>query len=643
MVTSTAEAGQRSTIPKPIEQLAAAIVRFAGDSGDGMQLAGTQFTNASAIFGNDICTLPDYPAEIRAPAGSLAGVSGFQINFGSEVLHTPGDRVDTLVAMNPAALKTNIKDVVPRGMVIVNTDQFGKTDLSKAGYTANPLEDGSLSEYQLVRVPISRLNSENLADTGLGAKVIERCKNFFALGIVCWLYDRPIEPTVRWINSKFGKNPAIAEANVRSLKGGYHFGETTELLPRHFRVPRAKIPPGKYRSIMGNEALAIGLITAARKANRRLLYASYPITPASDILHTLARYKNYDAMTFQAEDEIAAMAAAIGAAFAGAMAVTGTSGPGLALKSEGIGLAVMTELPVVIINVQRGGPSTGLPTKTEQADLLQAVCGRNGECPLVVLAPRSPADCFDTAIEAFRLATRFMTPVIVLSDGYIANGAEPWRIPDPASIPPIELKMPAAVNGETFKPYERNEDLARPWALPGTAGLEHRIGGLEKSDITGTVCYEPANHEHMVRLRARKIENVARAIPPVEISGPASGELLVVGWGGTYGAITAACDRLRGEGRCVSNIHLRHLNPFPPNLGDVFSRFRRILVPELNLGQLLLLLRGRYGVDAVGYHKVQGKPLLIAELEREIVRILELAGGNGSAGGHLAGSGVRTA
>jgi 2-oxoglutarate ferredoxin oxidoreductase subunit alpha len=608
---------------KRIEELEAVTVRFAGDSGDGMQLAGTQFSVSSAVFGNDISTLPDFPAEIRAPAGSLAGVSGFQINFSSHEVHTPGDQVDALIAMNPAALKANLPDVRTGGLVVVNSDAFTKSDLAKAGYKENPLENGALEgQYRLIQVPLSRLNSEALADTGLGAKVVDRCKNFFALGLIFWLYGRPIEPTLRWIEEKFGKRPEIADANVRSLKSGYHFGETTEAFATSYRVPRATIPPGRYRTITGNEGLAVGLITAARKSGRRLFYGTYPITPASEILHQLARHKNFGVLTFQAEDEIAAVTASIGAAFGGAMGVTGTSGPGVALKAEAIGLAVMTELPLLVINVQRGGPSTGLPTKTEQSDLLQAVFGRNGECPVPVIAAQSPVDCFWSAIEAWKMAVRFMTPVMLLSDGYIGNGAEPWRIPDPEDIPPIEIPVPSAQENERFYPYARNADLARPWAAPGTPGLEHRIGGLEKENITGNVSYDPINHDKMVRLRAQKIANVAKMIPPVEVSGSPGGELLVVGWGGTYGAITTACQRMRKAGHAVSNLHLRHINPFPSNLGEVLGRFKKVLVPELNLGQLLWLIRGRYAIDAVGCNKVQGKPFLVGEIEEAALKLL---------------------
>jgi 2-oxoglutarate/2-oxoacid ferredoxin oxidoreductase subunit alpha len=607
---------------KPVEELEGATVRFAGDSGDGMQLAGTQFTTASAVFGNDISTLPDYPAEIRAPAGSLAGVSGFQINFSSHSVHTPGDRVNALIAMNPAALRANLSDVMPGGLIVVNTDAFAKTDLTKAGYESNPLEDDSLAHYRVIQVPLSRLNGEALANSGLSAKDIDRCKNFFALGLAYWLYDRPIEPTLRWIHAKFGKKPVISAANEKALKAGYAFGDTTDAFAVSYRVPKATIAPGKYRSVTGNEAMALGLITAAERSGRQLVYCSYPITPASDILHQLSAHKEFGVLTFQAEDEIAAVTAAIGVSFAGSIGVTGTSGPGLALKSEGIGLAVMTELPLVIIDVQRGGPSTGLPTKTEQSDLMQAMFGRNGECPVVVLAPCSPSDCFVTAIEALRLAIRFMTPVLVLSDGYLANGAEPWRIPDPNAIARIEIPTAQPHNGDPFRPYKRNGDLARPWAPTGTRGLEHRIGGLEKDALTGMVSYDSANHHKMVNLRAQKVADIAKVLPPTRVAGPESGDLLVVGWGGTYGAITAACDNLRAAGRKVSNIHLRHLNPMPADLGEILKRFKRVLVPELNLGQLRQLLRSAYLVDAVGLNKVYGKPFLVSELEAEVIRLL---------------------
>ncbi len=596
-----------------VEQVA---VRFAGDSGDGMQLAGTQMTTTAAIFGNDVSTFPDYPAEIRAPAGTLAGVSGFQLHFGAVRLRTPGDRADALIAMNPAALKANLSDLEHGGVVVVNENAFTKANLSKAGYSENPLESGELDGYTVYKVPMERLTTEACADTGLTGRAIGRCKNFFALGLVYWLYDRPMDITLSWIGEKFAAKPAVADANTKALKAGYYFGETTEMFPARYSVAAAEIPPGKYRRISGNEAVALGLITAAHRAGKTLFYGSYPITPASEILQELARHKNFGVRTFQAEDEMAAMTSVIGAAFAGAFAATGTSGPGLALKNEAIGLAVMTELPLVIINVQRGGPSTGLPTKTEQSDLNQALFGRNGEAPVCVLAAATPADCFNMAIEAFRLATEFMTPVILLTDGYLANGAEPWRIPTIDSLPTFDIKHPKA--GDEFQPYQRDERLVRPWALPGTPELQHRIGGLEKQDVTGEVCYEPDNHHHMCRVRQEKIAGIVKAIPDQKVFGEASGELLVVGWGSTYGAITTAVERCRKKGMKVSSAHLRYLEPMPGNLGDILRRFTRILVPEVNLGQLVHRLRADYLVDAVGYNEVKGKPLTIREIESAI-------------------------
>jgi 2-oxoglutarate ferredoxin oxidoreductase subunit alpha len=610
------------------QELESVTIRFAGDSGDGMQLAGTQFTNTSAIFGNDISTLPDFPAEIRAPAGTLAGVSGFQVHFSSRNIHTPGDSLNALVAMNPAALKTNLKDLQLGGILIVNADAFGTGDLHKAGYKNNPLEDGSLKNYKVFLIPINKLNREAVAQVKLSPREADRCKNFFSLGLVYWLYERPLEPTLRWIREKFSKNPAVLEANTRSLKAGYNYGETTEALPVHYRVPKAQIKPGKYRKVTGNEALALGLVTATQLASVPLLYASYPITPASDILHHLAEMKRYGVRTVQAEDEIAAIGAAIGASFGGALGVTATSGPGVCLKSEAIGLAVMTELPVVIIDVQRGGPSTGLPTKTEQADLLQAMYGRNGECPVCIVAPCSPADCFTMAFEAIRLAIGFMTPVFVLSDGYLANGAEPWLIPSVAGLPRIAVKHPLepnsnGSNGEArFLPYKRDARLVRQWAIPGTPGLEHRIGGLEKEDVTGNVCYDPANHEHMVRTRAQKIANIAHEIPVLEVHGPAEGDLLVIGWGGTYGSITTAVERSQQKGYKVAQAHLRYLNPMPRNTGDVLRRYKKVLVPELNAGQLRFLLRAQYLVDAVGLNKIQGRPFLVSEIADKIEQML---------------------
>ncbi|MBI3461575.1 MAG: 2-oxoacid:acceptor oxidoreductase subunit alpha [Planctomycetes bacterium] len=633
-------ASATEVVPKRLTELETVTVRFVGDSGDGMQLVGTQFTNVSAVFGNDISTLPDFPAEIRAPAGTLAGVSGYQIQFSSHDIYTPGDLVDTLVAMNPAALKANLGDLVRGGILIVNEDSFEKPDLVKAGYPSSPLEDESLRGYQLMCVPMTRLTRDGVEGLGLSTREADRCKNFFALGMVFWLYDRPPEPTERWIREKFGKNPSLAEANLRTLKAGYHYGETSEAIAVHYRVPKASLKPGNYRKITGNEATAFGLVTAAKLAGKELFYASYPITPASDILHELARLKNFRVRTFQAEDEIAAVSAACAAAFGGAFAVTGTSGPGLALKSEAIGLAVMTELPLVVIDVQRGGPSTGLPTKTEQADLLQAMFGRNGECPVAIVAPATPAECFTMIQEAFRLAVEYMTPVLFLSDGYLANGAEPWLIPDLKSLLRIQVKHPAPLgngqpegdlfadlptdgHGNGFKPYQRNEKLARPWALPGTPGLEHRIGGLEKQDITGNVSYDPQNHERMVRLRAAKIAGIAKDTPELQVDGPPEGELVVVGWGSTYGAIATAVRSLRQRGKNVAHAHVRYLNPLPRNTADLLRRYRKVLVPEMNLGQLRLLLRGNYLVDCMGLNKVQGKPFLVSEIVQKIEELLK--------------------
>jgi 2-oxoglutarate ferredoxin oxidoreductase subunit alpha len=610
-----------------LQEVDSVTIRFAGDSGDGMQLAGTQFTNASAILGNDISTLPDFPAEIRAPAGTLAGVSGFQVHFSSHEIHTPGDKLNTLVAMNPAALKTNLKDLESGGILIVNTDAFGTGDLHKAGYKTNPLEDGSLKGYRVFRIPINKLNREAVAEVKLSPREADRCKNFFALGLVYWLYERSLEPTLRWIREKFAKNAAVMEANTRTLKAGYNFGETTETMPVHYRVPPATIKPGTYRKITGNEAVAIGLVSATTIANIPLVYASYPITPASDILHHLADLKRFGVRTIQAEDEIAAIGMAIGASFGGALGVTATSGPGICLKSEAIGLAVITELPVVIIDVQRGGPSTGLPTKTEQADLLQAMYGRNGECPAVIVAPCSPADCFTMIFEAIRLAISYMTPVFFLSDGYLANGAEPWAIPRVEDLPKIVVRHPTQPNsngnGEAhFLPYKRDERLVRQWAIPGARGLEHRIGGLEKEDVTGNVCYDPANHEHMVRTRAQKVADIANDIPELTVNGPAEGDLLVIGWGGTYGSIVTAVQRAQRKGHNVAQAHLRYLNPMPNNTAAVLKRYKKVLVPELNAGQLRMLLRGYFLVDAHGLNKVQGRPFLVSEIEQKIERLL---------------------
>lgn len=622
-MSTEAEATTTRRAGKPVETLEGVTIRLAGDSGDGMQLAGMQFTRSSAIFGNDVSTFPDYPAEIRAPAGTVAGVSGFQINFSSHEVYTPGDLVDALVAFNPAALKVCLAEVKKGGVIIVNEDSFGKTDLKKAGYEENPLDNNSLVGYRLFRVPVSRLNREALAQSGLGPKEVDRCKNFFALGLLFWLYGRSMEPTLDWIDEKFGKNPAVAKANIAAMKAGFYYGETCEIFVSSYQVEKAELPPGKYRRISGNEATALGLLTAATLAGKKLFYGSYPITPASDILHTLSQFKTYGVKSFQAEDEIAAIVATIGASFAGDLAVTGTSGPGLALKSEGIGLAVMAELPLVVVNVQRGGPSTGLPTKTEQADLLQAMFGRHGECPLFVMAASSPSDCFDAAIEAARIAIHYMTPVILLTDGYIANGEEPWAIPDIARLPKIEANHPTKSNNDSgFLPYLRNAELVRPWALPGTPGLEHRIGGLEKSDKIGMVCYDPENHQKMVQFRAAKIEGLAKYLPKQAVMGPEKGDLLVVGWGGTAGAIRSAVERVQHRGKSVAWCHVRYLSPFPANLGDVLKNYKQILIPELNMGQLRHALRAAYGIDAIGLNKIKGKPFLISEIEAKIDEVL---------------------
>lgn len=608
--------------PKPRIERDHVVIRFAGDSGDGMQVAGMQFTNESAIVGNDLSTLPDFPAEIRAPAGTLAGVSGFQVNFASHEIFTPGDELDVLVAMNPAALKMNVGDLKPNGILIVDREQFNEQNLRKAGYDSNPLEDGSLTRFQVYPIEITRLTALTLKDTNLPARTVNRCKNFFALGLVSWLFQRPIEPTEKWIADRFQKRPELVEANQRVLRAGFHFGETTEVFASAFEVKPARLEPGTYRNITGNSALALGLVVAAQKAKRPLFLGSYPITPASDILHELSTLKEFDVYTFQAEDEIAGIGAALGAAFGGAIAVTTTSGPGMCLKAETINLAVSVELPIVICDIQRGGPSTGLPTKTEQADLLMALYGRNSESPVVVLAPATPADCFNIAIEAVRIAVKYMTPVIVLSDGYLANGAEPWRLPDLADLPEIPVEFRTDPRG--FFPYLRDpETLSRPWVIPGTPNLEHRIGGLEKEYLTGNVSYAPTNHEQMVRVRARKIAGVVREIPPTKVFGPESGDLLVVGWGSTFGPIEAAVRQAQAAGKRVAHVHLRHLNPLPPDLGDVLRRFGKILVPEMNLGQLVKILRAEYLVDAVGLNKIQGIPFKVGEIARRIEQMLE--------------------
>lgn len=620
MKTTSTKTG---SVKRQVSEIEQATIRFAGDSGDGMQLVGDQFTQSSVLFGNDVATLPDYPAEIRAPAGSLGGISGFQVNFAGKDIYTPGDKVNTLFAMNPAALRTNLADVEIGGLVIVNKESFTEDNLKKARYTNNPLEDGSLSKYKVVAIPMTTLNQKAVDGLGLDKKAADRCKNFFVLGLAYWIYDHSLEPTLDWLKKKFGKKPDILEANERSLRAGYDFGETTELCANTYKVNKARPIPGTYRKVTGNEAVALGLITASKLAEKPLYYGSYPITPASEILQELSAKKNFGVVTFQAEDEIAAICSAIGAAYGGALAATGTSGPGMALKTEGIGLAVMTELPLVIVNVQRGGPSTGLPTKTEQSDLFQAVLGRNGECPVPVLAASTPSDCFFAAIEASRIALKYMTPVILLTDGYVANGAEPLRLPEISELPKIDAPYFTDSSAAPFKPYTRNEYLSRPWALPGTPALMHRVGGLEKENSTGSVSYDPKNHDTMIRLRNDKVNGIADEIPLAEVYGDPQGELLVVGWGGTYGAIMTAVEKLRMEGKPVSSLHLRHIHPFPKNLDSILKQYKKILVPELNLGQLQFLLRAKYLVDAKSFNKVQGKPFREDEVRAAILEALK--------------------
>lgn len=610
-----------------VEELESIAIRFAGDSGDGMQLTGTQFTNTSAVFGNDISTMPDFPAEIRAPAGTLAGVSGFQVHFSSGDIMTPGDEPQVLIAMNPAALKASLPELERGGVIIINIDSFTKQNLAKAGYQANPLEDeDALRGYQVFKVPMTTINREALKEfDGLSNKEKDRSQNFFALGLVFWMFDRPMETTKDWLYVKFAKRPEVAEANFKAMQAGYFFGETTETFQRRYQVRPASLPAGVYRKITGNEALAMGLVTAAQKMRKPLFYGTYPITPASDILHFLAGLRHFDVRTFQAEDEIAAMGSVIGAAFGGNLAITGTSGPGIALKSEAINLAMMLELPMIIVNVQRGGPSTGLPTKTEQSDLLQAMFGRNGESPVVVLAPASPADCFEVAIEAARLAVRAMTPVFILSEGFIANSAEPWAIPDADTIAPIEVTHPhGRTNGDgPFMPYQRDpETLARAWAIPGTMGLEHRLGGLSKAPETGNVSYDSIHNETMNQDRVEKIARLSDFIAPAEVFGHQAGDLLILSWGGTFGAVRVAATAAYNAGKAVGHIHLRHLNPFPRNLGEILKRFDKVLVPELNLGQLALLIRGKYGIDVTQYNKLHARPLKISEIKAEIDRML---------------------
>ncbi len=610
---------------RDVQELKSVTIRFAGDSGDGMQLTGNRFTDTAALIGNDVATFPDYPAEIRAPAGSLPGVSGFQVQFSSRDIYTPGDAPDVLVAMNPAALQRNLKELVPGGALFVNEDAFTKSNLKLAGYEENPLEDGSLTDYRLFKVPMSTITLETVKPLGMGKKEGERCKNFFALGLLYFVYDRPLEPTMEWIEGKFGKSPDLVEANTAALKAGYNYGDTIEAFQTAYKVDKAQLAPGTYRSMNGNLATAYGMIVAAQKAGRPLFYGSYPITPASDILHELSRQRGFGVKTFQAEDEIAAMGSTIGAAFGGAIAVTGTSGPGVALKSEAIGLAIMAELPMVIVNVQRGGPSTGLPTKTEQADLFQAVLGRNGEAPLPVLASRSPDDCFDVAIEAVRMAVKYRTPVIMLSDGYIANGAEPWLVPDLDTIEPIEMDFLTreGLGDEPHLPYKRDEQtLARNWAIPGEPGLEHRVGGLEKDYLTGNVSYDPENHERMIQVRAEKVQRVAQDYGPLQVQGPDSGPLLILGWGSSYGAITSAGEFMREDGIPVANLSIRHLFPFHRELEATMRRYDKVLVPELNCGQLSHLLRAEYLIEVESLTKVRGLPFKVVEIIEKSKQLL---------------------
>ncbi|KAA3656089.1 MAG: 2-oxoacid:acceptor oxidoreductase subunit alpha [Chloroflexi bacterium] len=608
------------------EERESIVIRFAGDSGDGMQLTGAQFTNTSAMAGNDISTMPDYPSEIRAPSGTLAGVSGFQVNFSNQDVLTPGDEPQALVAMNPAALKACLPELESGGTIIVNTDAFTRNNLKKADYESNPLEDDSLSGFHVLEVPLTSLNREALKDIeALSLKEKDRSQNFCALGLVFWLFDRPMEPTLAWIKKKFAKKPAVIQANMTALETGFHFGETMRTFQHRYRIRPASLAPGTYRKITGNEATAIGFVTAAQKMGKSLFYGTYPITPATDILHALARLQHFDVRTFQAEDEIAAMGSIIGAAFGGALAVTGTSGPGVALKSEAMNLAIALELPMVIVNVQRGGPSTGLPTKTEQSDLLQAMFGRNGESPIAIVAPRSPSDAFDVAIEASRMAVRAMTPVMIMSDGFLGNSSEPWLIPNPDDIPEIEFEHPVAPsNGDgPFLPYKRDEDtLGRPWAIPGTPGLEHRIGGLSKAPITGNVSHEAQHHEQMVAERAEKIARLADMIPPLEVYGPESGKLLILSWGSTYGAVRSGVRRAQEKGHDVAHVHLRHLNPFPNNLQEILSSYKRVVVPEMNGGQLTYMLRSKFIMDIQAYPKVHARPFKISEVLDMIEGIL---------------------
>ena len=599
-------------------------IRFAGDSGDGMQLTGNQFTTNSALFGNDIATLPDFPAEIRAPQGTLAGVSSFQLQFSSHDIHTPGDKLDVLVAMNPAALKVNLSDLKTNGMIIANTANYNKKNFTLSGYETNPLEDGSLDEYKLIKVDMNNLVNKALEDIDLPSKMKSRSTNMFALGLLYWLYERDVDSTIKFLETKFKSKPEIVKANIKALKTGLNYGETIEAIRTTFKVSKASLKKGTYRNIMGNECLTLGLIAAANKSNLDLFFGGYPITPASDILHILSKYKNYGIKTFQAEDEIAGICSALGAAFAGDLAVTASSGPGIALKGEAIGLGIITELPIVIINIQRGGPSTGLPTKTEQSDLNQAMYGRNGECPAVVIAAQSPSDCFQTAYEACKISLEFMVPVILLSDGYIANGSEPWRLPNLEKLPKIKTKIIKETSDEKFTPYKRDEKtLARDWALPGTPRLEHRIGGLEKAVNTGDVSYDADNHDYMVKLRQEKIDVIADFIPEIKIYGEPKGELLVLSWGGTYGACRAAVEKANKNKISVSHINLKYINPFPKNLAEILLKFNKVLIPEINLGQLSTIIRSKYLIDTLNFNRVSGKPFTTNDIYKKIEQIIE--------------------
>jgi 2-oxoglutarate ferredoxin oxidoreductase subunit alpha len=611
------------------EVLSDVVIKFAGDSGDGMQLTGSQFTNNTALLGIDLATFPDFPAEIRAPQGTLPGVSGYQLRFSSDRVFTPGDECDVLVAMNAAALKTNLKSLKKGGKIIANTDGFDAKNLRLANYPegVNPLEDNSLANYEVIKMDVTKMTREALKDITMGMKEKDRAKNMFVLGFLYWMYNRDMETTIQFLTDKFGKKPEILDSNVKALKAGYNYGDTTETFTTTYKVEKAKMEPGVYRSIMGNQALAYGFIAASQKSGLQLFLGSYPITPASDILHELSRHKSFGVKTFQAEDEIAAIASVIGAAYGGALGITTTSGPGVALKTEAMGLAVMMELPLVVVNVQRGGPSTGLPTKTEQSDLLQAYYGRNGECPMPIIASSTPSDCFEVAFEACRIAIQHMTPVMLLSDGYIANGAEPWRFPKSDDLQEIKVSIKRSLDAgeEKLQPYKRDEKLVRPWAIPGTPGLEHRVGGLEKQDITGNVNYEPENHQHMVFTRQAKVDKIADYIPEQKLdSGPSSGKLLVIGWGSTYGAIKSAVSELQEEGYSVSHAHLRYLRPFPKNLGAIIKNFEKVLIPEINNGQLIKIIRDQFLVDAKGYNKIMGVPITKTEM---LIKIKELLGG----------------